>query len=132
MAKLYVYLAFKAETDDVRSSPAVKIVSILLSMGAKVQIYDPRGAKNAASLVPNASFMSDPYEAAKAASCIVILTEWEEFKELNFEKLGNILAQPTVFDFRNMLDTKKLRILGFNYNRLGKCLLETSIQEYHF
>jgi UDPglucose 6-dehydrogenase len=112
-------VTFKAGTDDVRSSPAVDIINILLQQGANVRVYDPEGAAQGARLLPKATFAKDPYEAATKAEAIVILTEWDEFKLLDFKKLHDTLAKPNMFDFRNILDGEQLQKLRFSYHRIG-------------
>jgi len=113
-------ITFKAETDDVRSSPAVDIISLLIERGATVRVYDPAGAKNGALLAPNADFCRDAYEAASEADAIVILTEWNEFKDLDFKKLMSIMAGRDLFDFRNILNGKSIGEIGFHYHKVGK------------
>lgn len=112
-------ITFKAETDDVRSSPAVDIVQLLLSKGAKVSVYDPEGAENGAREIPAAEFSEGAYASAESSEAIVILTEWDEFKRLDFKRMHGILAKPNIFDFRNILDRDALESLGFNYYRIG-------------
>ena len=113
-------ITFKAGTDDVRSSPAVSIARLLLGEGAKVQVYDPEGGINGKQEISEAEFALDAYQAAKGADAIVILTEWEEFKLLDFKRIKDTLAKPNIFDFRNILDGEKLKKLGLNYHRIGR------------
>ncbi len=111
-------ITFKAGTDDVRSSPAVAIINILTELGAEVRVYDPEGAKGGMELV-SATFCNDAYDAVLGAEAIVILTEWEEFKALDFRRIAGLLVGKNIFDFRNILDGDSLKKMGFNYHKIG-------------
>jgi UDPglucose 6-dehydrogenase len=108
-------ITFKAGTDDVRSSPAVDITQTLIERGASIKVYDPEGMKNAKVLLTEAEFCSSPYGAANKADAVVLLTEWQEFMELDFDRIGNSMNQKLVFDFRNILSQDKIVGAGFNY-----------------
>ena len=119
--KLCVYgLTFKAGTDDVRSSPAIDIVDLLITMGVNVVAYDPEGMENAKMLLPEEIMAASPYDAAIDADAVVILTEWPEFAALDFQKIGNSMRSKVIFDYRNILDCKYLQSLGFEYHRIGR------------
>ncbi|MBP7190144.1 MAG: UDP-glucose/GDP-mannose dehydrogenase family protein [Rickettsiaceae bacterium] len=113
-------ITFKAGTDDVRSSPAVEICEILCRAGADVNIYDPKGSTNAKQLLPDATFHSSIFDAAKNASAIVILTEWDEFKSMNLNALSSIVKEKTIFDFRNILNPSEVKSHGFEYLGIGR------------
>lgn len=113
-------ITFKAGTDDVRSSPAVEICSILLAAGADVHIYDPKGTAGAAQLLPSATFHSTATECAKDASAVLVLTEWEEFKSINLSELSEIVKDKKLFDFRNILSQKDAKAAGFYYYGIGR------------
>ncbi len=113
-------LAFKPNTDDMRDAPSIDIIELLQKDGAKIRAYDPQALKNAKKILKDVTFCRDPYEAAKSASLAIIVTEWDEFKELNLKKLKELMKQPIIIDGRNIYDPKKLRSLGFSYLGVGR------------
>ncbi len=113
-------LAFKGDTDDVRESPAIKIAKRLIERGASVRAHDPAAAKNALKEVPRIQAFPDPYQAAEGASALVVATEWNEFKSLDWDKVKQALKKPVVIDLRNLYDPAQLRDAGFNYACLGR------------
>jgi len=120
--------AFKANTGDTRESPAIYITKKLLEERALVSIYDPKAIDNAKinlkGIDSNVKYEIDPYKAAKNSNAIVILTEWEEFKKLNFKRIYTSMKKPAfIFDGRNILNHKKLYEIGFNVYPLGKTAL---------
>lgn len=113
-------LSFKANTDDVRESPAVKIVNIVLEKGAEVTVYDPQAKEKAGALISGAGFGSDAYEVAADADVLVLLTEWDEFKWLDYERIKALMKSPAILDARNCLDPAVLRKIGFSYEGTGR------------
>lgn len=113
-------LAFKGDTDDVRESPAVKIARGLLAKGAVVQAFDPAAAENAVREAPGIRVCADPYQAASGADGLVIATEWNAFKNLEWLKLRSVLRSPVVVDLRNLHDPAQVRAHGFTYVSLGR------------
>ncbi|MGZ4676652.1 MAG: UDP-glucose dehydrogenase family protein [Acidimicrobiia bacterium] len=113
-------LTFKANTDDLRDSPALVIVRRLLEEGATVRAYDPAAGERAADLVPGLEIGSDPYEVCNDASALAVLTEWDEFRWMNFDRVAQMLQTPTVLDTRNILDPAALRRLGYTYEGVGR------------
>ncbi|MCH7762101.1 UDP-glucose/GDP-mannose dehydrogenase family protein, partial [candidate division TA06 bacterium] len=113
-------LSFKPNTDDIRYSPSVEILQLLLQEGAKVKVFDPVVQKDAHPAFQKIHFCSDAYESAKESDGLVILTEWEEFKDLDFEKIKGLLKTPILIDGRNLLDPAKMRSLGFLYKGIGR------------
>lgn len=113
-------LAFKPNTDDMRDAPSIDIIELLQKDGAHIRAYDPQAMKNAKKILKDVTFCRDPYEAAKSASLAVIVTEWDEFKEMNLKKLKELMKQPIIIDGRNIYDPKKLRSLGFSYLGVGR------------
>ncbi len=113
-------LAFKPDTDDLRNAPSVDLVNSLLQDGARVRVYDPKAMSRAKDLLQNAVFCKDLYHASKGADCLIVATEWNEFKELDFVKLKKMLRRPLLVDARNIYDPRPLRKLGFSYIGVGK------------
>jgi len=106
-------LSFKANTDDIRFSPAIKIVSLL--KGANINAFDPAAMDNAKKVLPNICYAKTPYEVAKNADCLLILTEWQEFKDIDYNLVFSKMAKPVIIDLRNLLDRYKLQEIGFSY-----------------
>jgi UDPglucose 6-dehydrogenase len=113
-------LSFKPNTDDMRDAPAIDIAQSLLSLGAKVRAYDPVAMKAAAELLPEVEMMSDPYSLAEGSDAVMIITEWNEFKQLDLERVRDCMRTPALFDGRNIYDPEKMRQLGFNYLGFGR------------
>jgi UDPglucose 6-dehydrogenase len=112
-------LAFKAGTDDIRSSPAVRLAEWLLAHGAVVHAYDPAAAGHASRVLPTLIVHETAIEALASAEVAVIATEWPEFKELDWEHARDLMAVPLVIDGRRLLDPETMRGLGFRYERVG-------------
>ncbi len=113
-------LAFKPNTDDMRNAPAIKIIKRLQAEGAKVRAYDPKAMETAREDLPDIEYCSDPYQAAEGAEALVILTEWNEFKEMNLDRMKELLHQPIVIDGRNIYDPERMVELGFTYRSVGR------------
>jgi len=113
-------LAFKPNTDDVRFAPSIALVKSLLEEGAEVKAYDPEAMEKAKSELPNISYCSDPYQAAEGADAIVIVTEWDEFRQVNWKQLRSIVEHPLVIDGRNMFVPEEISRHGFRYISVGR------------
>ncbi|MBN1445631.1 MAG: UDP-glucose/GDP-mannose dehydrogenase family protein [Candidatus Omnitrophica bacterium] len=113
-------LSFKPDTDDVRDAPAIDIIAALLKEGASVKCYDPEASENMKSFFPDIVYCENPYSAAEDASLLIFLTEWDEFKTLDFGRLKKIMSMPHVIDGRNFIDAKKLKEAGFIYRFIGR------------
>ena len=114
-------LAFKPNTDDIRSAPAIDIIKRLVAEGAKIRVFDPVAMENAKSeLGDQIIYCQDAYEAVEGADCVVLMTEWNEFKELDWQKVKDIMKQPIILDGRNIYDPDKLKGLGFKYTGIGR------------
>ncbi|OAG27949.1 UDP-glucose dehydrogenase family protein [Thermodesulfatator autotrophicus] len=115
-------LAFKPNTSDVRESPALDIIEKLVAEGAKVQAYDPIAEEEFRKAKPNlpVEYASDPYEAAEGAHCLLILTEWNEFRYLDLEKIKGLMAEPAIVDARNIYEPARMQKLGFRYTGMGR------------
>jgi len=115
-------LSFKPNTSDVRESPAIDIVQALLKKGARVRAYDPAGIDEFKKAVKSKklTYGTNSYAVAKGADALVLLTEWNEFRNLDLIKIRELLARPVILDLRNMYDPKKLAELGYTYSGVGR------------
>jgi UDPglucose 6-dehydrogenase len=114
-------LAFKAETDDMRESPAIPLVEGLVAAGARVQAHDPKAMTAAREVFGDRiHYASDPYGAAKGADALAVVTEWLVYRNPNFERLKGVLRQPLIVDGRNLYDPVRLRGMGFIYSGIGR------------
>jgi UDPglucose 6-dehydrogenase len=112
-------LTFKPNTDDMRDAPSLEIIPALLAMGAKVQAYDPEGHE-ARQLLEGVDFKAGPYEALEGADCAAIITEWDEFRALDLDRVRSLMRQPLVVDLRNVYRPDELRPRGFRYVSIGR------------
>lgn len=117
-------IAFKPNTDDLRSAPAIDIINMLEAEGAQVKAFDPKAMEHAKELLPNVDFCKNAYDAIKGCDALVLVTEWPEFKKLSLIKIKKLLKHPIVIDARNMFDPKKMKKLGFKYTSIGRPELE--------
>lgn len=113
-------LAFKPNTDDVRFAPALAIIRRLLDEGAVVQAYDPHAMEKARKEIPSVAYCADPYAAVSGAEAAMLLTEWDEFLQLDLARVRTLMARPLVIDGRNMFEVKKLASMGFEYVSIGR------------
>ncbi|MFA6321555.1 MAG: UDP-glucose/GDP-mannose dehydrogenase family protein [Candidatus Omnitrophota bacterium] len=114
-------LSFKPDTDDIRQSPALDIITMLQKEGAKIKVYDPQAMGRAKlELSKNTEFCKDAYAVAKNSDCLLLATEWNEFKELDFKKIKKIMRQPILIDGRNIYDPEEMKKLGFTYIGIGR------------
>ncbi|MEI7703027.1 MAG: UDP-glucose/GDP-mannose dehydrogenase family protein [Deltaproteobacteria bacterium] len=118
-------LAFKPKTDDMREAPAITIIEGLLGNGAKVRVHDPVAHEVAAAIFgTRVEFSPDPYAAAAGADALVLVTEWNEFRQPDFDRLKKAMKQPVLFDGRNVWDPRKVREMGFTYQGIGRAARE--------
>lgn len=113
-------IAFKPNTDDIRDAAAIEIIHMLQNEGAHVRAYDPQAMDNAANVLKNVTLCENPYQVAEKADALVLATEWNEFKQLDFKKLKGIMNQPVILDGRNQWDAEALSALGFTYMGIGR------------
>jgi UDPglucose 6-dehydrogenase len=113
-------LTFKPNTDDMREAPSIPLITALQDMGAKVRAYDPIGMEQAKSLLGNVTFCDDAYSCAKGAAALVIVTEWEQFRALDFDRLKTVMAQPVLVDLRNVYRPDEMARRGFAYEGIGR------------
>jgi UDPglucose 6-dehydrogenase len=122
-------LAFKGGTDDIRESPALRIIKALLEEGARLRVHDPRAMEaSRREILPQAGrleYCFSAYEAAREANALLILTPWEEYRELDFVRLRELMEVPVIVDGRNLLDPDVVRASGFEYTGMGRNLLDT-------
>ncbi|MCL5435395.1 MAG: UDP-glucose/GDP-mannose dehydrogenase family protein [Patescibacteria group bacterium] len=113
-------LAFKANTDDMRDAPAIDIINLLQNDGAKISAFDPKAMDTAAAVLKDIDYKKEAYEVAEGADLIIVLTEWNEFRELDFSIIKNKMKSPNIIDGRNLYDSKEMTKLGFTYQGVGR------------
>ena len=113
-------LSFKPETDDIRDAPAVDIVRGLLDRGGRVRAYDPAAMKEISVRIPELTLCKDAYEVCDGADALVIVTEWNEFRMLDLNRVKDLLTEPILIDLRNVYDPKSMRAAGFHYVSVGR------------
>jgi len=114
-------LAFKPNTDDMREAKSTEVVERLVQLGAQVHAFDPVAMENAKRMLPASVVYSDsPYAAASDADAVALVTEWNEFKLLNLERLRAVMRRPVLFDGRNLWEPERMRRLGFEYHSIGR------------
>ncbi len=113
-------LSFKPETDDMRDAPAVNIIRGLLAEGARIQAFDPQAMDEARKSLPEIALCEDAYDASRGADALVIVTEWNQFRMLDFERLRSLLRSPVIADLRNVYDPEPVRLAGFEYVCVGR------------
>ncbi len=117
-------LSFKPETDDIREAPSIKVIKRLLQEGASLRLYDPQAMGNVKEIFPEEPqqvyYAKSPYDAADNANALLLITEWDEFKELDLNKIKGLLANPVIVDGRNIYEPSRMRELGFEYYSIGR------------
>jgi UDPglucose 6-dehydrogenase len=113
-------LAFKPNTNDMRESPTIPIINALLDSGIKVQANDPVAMKEAIHFLPNIKYCNDAYETATGTDLLVFLTEWNQYRKLDLEKIKSLMKKPAIADLRNIYDPEYIRKLGFDYVGVGR------------
>jgi len=113
-------LTFKPNTDDMRESPSIPLITALQDLGATVRAYDPTGMEQAKPLLSNVAFCKDAYDCAQGASALVIVTEWEQFRALDFARLKTVMERPVLVDLRNIYRPEEVARHGFAYEGVGR------------
>ncbi len=113
-------LAFKPNTDDMRFAPSIDIIEMLQSEGVIIKAFDPVAMERAKQILKNVTFCKDPYEVAEGVDCLVVMTEWNEFKEIDLSLVKDKMANPIIIDGRNIYDPAKMKELGFVYQGIGR------------
>ena len=113
-------LAFKQNTDDIRKSPAIDIIQLLLKGGLRIRCFDPLAMDNTKKILPNLTYCQDEYETAEGCDALVIATEWNQFRNLDLSKIKKLLKSPILLDLRNLYEPATLKTLGFIYEGVGR------------
>jgi UDPglucose 6-dehydrogenase len=113
-------LSFKPNTDDIREAPALEVIYLLQNEDAIIRAYDPAAMEAAARVLHSVTLCKDPYQVAEGADALVLATEWNEFKHLDFERIRQMMRTPVIVDGRNLWDPERLRALGFTYFGVGR------------
>ncbi|NKB44810.1 MAG: nucleotide sugar dehydrogenase [Alphaproteobacteria bacterium] len=121
-------LTFKPNTDDMRDSPSLPVVAALLEAGARVQAYDPEGMEEAKALMPDVVYCSDAYATMEGADVLTIVTEWNEFRSLDLDRVKKSLSAPIIVDLRNIYSPADMKQAGFEYHCVGRPLATRSPQ----
>jgi UDPglucose 6-dehydrogenase len=113
-------LTFKPNTDDMRDAPSLDVVPALQDLGATIQAFDPEGMHEAAKLLPGIDFKDNPYEVAEGADVLVIMTEWDQFRALDLDRIRKLMKAPVLVDMRNVYRPDEARSRGFAYTSIGR------------
>ena len=113
-------ISFKPKTDDIRDAPSIEIIKNLRKMGAEIRAFDPVAVNNAKKILDGVDFFDDPYEAIRDCDALIIATEWDEFRNLDFRAVKVLLKKPVIIDGRNIYDPEEMRNLGFTYFGIGR------------
>jgi len=113
-------LAFKPNTDDIREAPAIHCIRALLAEGAAVKAFDPQAMARARALFPGIQYCADPYECVQDANAALVMTEWDDFKSLDFPRVKSLMKHPIIIDGRNMYKPEIMREMGFEYHSVGR------------
>ena len=114
-------LTFKPKTNDMRMAPSITIINALLGFGARIKVYDPKGFEQAKSVFGDrVIYANNSYDALKDADCMLLLTEWNEFRRPDFDRIKGLMKSPVIFDGRNQYDAERLKQRGFEYHCIGK------------
>src|SRR6266498_2873918 len=113
-------LSFKPETDDIRESPALAVITDLVAAGATVRVFDPAAMENTRAILPDLYYATDAYDCASGADVLVLATEWNEFRALDFGRLARLMRAKTVVDLRNVYEPRELKAAGWSYTGVGR------------
>jgi len=113
-------LTFKPNTDDMRDSPSIPLITALQDLGAKVRGYDPAGIEQAKPYLPDVIYCHSAYEAAAGVDAVVIATEWEQFRALDLARLKSAMTRPVIVDLRNVYRSDEMRRASFRYLGVGR------------
>jgi len=113
-------LSFKPETDDIRDAPSIDIIQALVDRGARIRAFDPVAMENFKKLFPELTYCTDPYHVAEGSDVLIFMTEWNQFRKLDLERLKALLRTPNIVDLRNIYEPQQMRSLGFTYVGVGR------------
>ncbi|HEX7555216.1 MAG TPA: UDP-glucose/GDP-mannose dehydrogenase family protein, partial [Leptolinea sp.] len=113
-------VSFKPNTDDIREAPALEVIHLLQNEGAHIQVYDPQAMENAEQVLKKVKLCENPYQVAEGADALVLVTEWNEFKQIDFSRIKQLMKQPIIMDGRNLWDENTLKNMGFQYFGVGR------------
>ena len=114
-------LTFKPKTNDMRMAPSITIINALLGFGARIKVYDPKGFEQAKNVFGDrVIYANNSYDALIDADCMLLLTEWNEFRRPDFDRIKGLMKSPVIFDGRNQYDAERLKLRGFEYHCIGK------------
>jgi UDPglucose 6-dehydrogenase len=120
-------LTFKPNTDDVREAPSVAVITALQDMGARVRAYDPVGMEQAKQVLADVTYCQSPYDCVEEADAVVIITEWEQFRALDLERVRDLMACPVMVDLRNVYRPEDMKKYGFAYTSVGRLLTQQPV-----
>jgi len=115
-------LSFKPNTDDIREAPALEVIHLLLNEGARVRAYDPQAMENASHELEGVKLCQTPYEVAEGADALILATEWNEFKQLDFNRIHQLMHTRIIIDGRNLWDPERMKEMGFTYFGVGRAM----------
>ena len=113
-------ISFKPNTDDIREAPALEVIHLLENEGAHIKAYDPQAMENAANVLHKVKLCENPYQVAEGADALILVTDWNEFKQVDFTRIKSLMKNPVIMDGRNLWDEKTLRNMGFQYFGVGR------------
>jgi UDPglucose 6-dehydrogenase len=113
-------ISFKPNTDDIREAPALEVIHLLENEGAHIKAYDPQAMENATHILPKVQLCENPYQVAEGADALVLITDWNEFKQIDFSRIKPLMARAVIMDGRNLWDEKTLKNMGFQYFGVGR------------
>ena len=114
-------LTFKPETDDMRDAPSLTILPALLEKGAKIKAHDPQGMKEAEQYLPSGiQYLDNPYQVCEDADVLVLMTEWNQYRALDFDKIKSLMKKAVFVDLRNVYEPDSMKDLGFAYSGIGR------------
>ena len=113
-------LSFKPRTDDIRESPSLTLIEQLRDAAAQVVAYDPEAMENTRKVIPQIEYAPTPYDAVQGAHAVVVMTEWDVFRNLDFQRVKSLMAEPVIIDCRNIYELGEMRKLGFKITGVGR------------
>jgi UDPglucose 6-dehydrogenase len=113
-------LAFKPNTDDMRDAPSIEIIHMLQHEGAQIKAYDPQAMETAKRVLTNVTYCENPYDVTEGADALILVTEWNEFKQLDMMRIKETMCQPIILDSRNIYDPRRMKEMGFIYRGMGR------------